>query len=148
MRERVSWTFAQVVFWSCLALGVTVLGVTSLWGGLALLGVGLLVPIWRGWPNIWRMLQGKPPHPTEPGIPDYRLGRAAIIAVGDGSSVSLKRVGVHGFESAVAIRGAGGKVTAEDTEMTAPGTTFAGVGRNQRCPCGSGKRFKKCHGKE
>jgi preprotein translocase subunit SecA len=24
---------------------------------------------------------------------------------------------------------------------------FEGVGRNDPCPCGSGKKFKKCHGK-
>jgi preprotein translocase subunit SecA len=24
---------------------------------------------------------------------------------------------------------------------------FKGVGRNDPCPCGSGKKFKKCHGK-
>jgi uncharacterized protein YecA (UPF0149 family) len=24
---------------------------------------------------------------------------------------------------------------------------FEGVGRNDACPCGSGKKFKKCHGK-
>ena len=24
---------------------------------------------------------------------------------------------------------------------------FAGVGRNDLCPCGSGKRFKNCHGR-
>ena len=29
--------------------------------------------------------------------------------------------------------------SAEDDE-------FAGVGRNQKCPCGSGKKFKQCHG--
>jgi len=23
---------------------------------------------------------------------------------------------------------------------------YAGVGRNDPCPCGSGKKFKKCHG--
>jgi len=23
---------------------------------------------------------------------------------------------------------------------------FAGIGRNDRCPCGSGKKFKQCHG--
>ncbi|MCA0136611.1 SEC-C metal-binding domain-containing protein [Pseudosulfitobacter pseudonitzschiae] len=21
------------------------------------------------------------------------------------------------------------------------------IGRNERCPCGSGKKFKKCHGR-
>jgi preprotein translocase subunit SecA len=27
------------------------------------------------------------------------------------------------------------------------GTKFANIGRNDVCPCGSGKKFKKCHGK-
>ncbi|HEV2014582.1 MAG TPA: SEC-C metal-binding domain-containing protein [Candidatus Dormibacteraeota bacterium] len=27
-----------------------------------------------------------------------------------------------------------------------PSLNFAGVGRNDICPCGSGKRFKNCHG--
>ena len=26
-------------------------------------------------------------------------------------------------------------------------TAFAGVGRNDPCPCGSGKKYKQCHGK-
>jgi len=30
---------------------------------------------------------------------------------------------------------------------TAAALTFAGVGRNEVCPCGSGKKFKHCHGK-
>ena len=29
-----------------------------------------------------------------------------------------------------------------------PGTTVPKVGRNQPCPCGSGKKYKQCHGKE
>jgi len=24
---------------------------------------------------------------------------------------------------------------------------FKGVGRNEPCPCGSGKKYKKCHGR-
>ncbi len=28
------------------------------------------------------------------------------------------------------------------------GTKFANIGRNDVCPCGSGKKFKKCHGKD
>ena len=23
---------------------------------------------------------------------------------------------------------------------------YAGIGRNAKCPCGSGKKFKQCHG--
>ncbi|MDI6911696.1 preprotein translocase subunit SecA [Nocardioides sp.] len=42
----------------------------------------------------------------------------------------------------------------EDGEAEVKGSTatnaddeFAGVGRNDRCPCGSGKKFKQCHGR-
>jgi uncharacterized protein len=34
--------------------------------------------------------------------------------------------------------------TAEDRENLA---WFAGVGRNDLCPCGSGLKFKRCHGR-
>jgi preprotein translocase subunit SecA len=27
-----------------------------------------------------------------------------------------------------------------------PGIDLATIGRNDPCPCGSGKKFKKCHG--
>jgi len=40
--------------------------------------------------------------------------------------------------------------TGEQHTTTADGidlTQFAGVGRNDPCPCGSGKKFKQCHGK-
>ncbi|QZY30030.1 preprotein translocase subunit SecA [Nocardioides coralli] len=44
-----------------------------------------------------------------------------------------------------------GEVGAEDTPAVRSTVTnaddpFAGVGRNDTCPCGSGKKFKKCHG--
>ena len=26
--------------------------------------------------------------------------------------------------------------------------TFKGIGRNDLCPCGSGKKFKQCHGRD
>ncbi len=38
----------------------------------------------------------------------------------------------------------GAKVAEPKTQ--APADQFAGVGRNDPCPCGSGKKFKKCHG--
>ena len=40
--------------------------------------------------------------------------------------------------------------TGEQHTTTADGmdvTRFAGIGRNEPCPCGSGKKFKQCHGK-
>jgi preprotein translocase subunit SecA len=34
-------------------------------------------------------------------------------------------------------------VAAQDAEQRA---TYEGVGRNDPCPCGSGRKFKHCHG--
>jgi len=35
----------------------------------------------------------------------------------------------------------------EDHKVESPGVAQAKIGRNDLCPCGSGKKFKKCHGK-
>ena len=35
---------------------------------------------------------------------------------------------------------------AEPEAAAAPSEAFAGAGRNDPCPCGSGKKYKKCHG--
>ena len=35
-----------------------------------------------------------------------------------------------------------------ETNGTAPRRTGEKVGRNDECPCGSGKKYKKCHGAE
>jgi preprotein translocase subunit SecA len=39
----------------------------------------------------------------------------------------------------------------DDTEVAEPTQTFvrdnAKTGRNDPCPCGSGKKYKQCHGK-
>jgi preprotein translocase subunit SecA len=39
----------------------------------------------------------------------------------------------------------GGEPAAAAISAVAP-NPYAGVGRNDPCPCGSGKKFKKCHG--
>ncbi len=33
-------------------------------------------------------------------------------------------------------------------EVAVPVRSEKSVGRNEPCPCGSGKKYKKCHGKE
>jgi uncharacterized protein len=35
----------------------------------------------------------------------------------------------------------------QHNEVLALGATFAAVGRNDACPCGSGRKFKRCHGR-
>jgi preprotein translocase subunit SecA len=41
----------------------------------------------------------------------------------------------------------GGKSSATAAAGPESAAEFEGVGRNDACPCGSGKKFKKCHGK-
>ena len=43
------------------------------------------------------------------------------------------------------IVGAGKLRSLDPTKAAAP-SAWANVGRNDPCPCGSGKKFKKCHG--
>jgi preprotein translocase subunit SecA len=40
-----------------------------------------------------------------------------------------------------------GSISQEAAPAAAAADVFAGVGRNDPCPCGSGKKFKLCHGK-
>ncbi|HNI32527.1 MAG TPA: SEC-C metal-binding domain-containing protein [Chitinophagales bacterium] len=41
-----------------------------------------------------------------------------------------------------------GAETAETKEKQQPARAEVKIGRNDPCPCGSGKKFKQCHGKE
>ena len=38
------------------------------------------------------------------------------------------------------------RVKSEDRDPADP-STWGKVGRNELCPCGSGKKFKQCHGR-
>ncbi|MDD2745415.1 MAG: SEC-C metal-binding domain-containing protein [Candidatus Gracilibacteria bacterium] len=38
-------------------------------------------------------------------------------------------------------------VRVNNTPATLDPNIFKGIGRNDVCPCGSGKKFKHCHGK-
>jgi preprotein translocase subunit SecA len=40
-----------------------------------------------------------------------------------------------------------GKLKSLDPTRQAKPADWANVGRNDPCPCGSGKKFKKCHGR-
>ena len=65
-----------------------------------------------------------------------------------------------GFASAATAAAAAGEISAEAAASAQPATgavatkqqtvindEWAGTGRNQPCPCGSGKKFKMCHGR-
>jgi len=63
---------------------------------------------------------------------------------GDGAGAARKPVA----KSDPLVVGAGGRARPLSTMAAgSPGPVdFTGVGRNDPCPCGSGKKFKKCHG--
>jgi preprotein translocase subunit SecA len=62
-------------------------------------------------------------------------GSDAILAAGGGTSTAGS-----GFASS------GGVATAPMPQAPKVNSEFENVGRNDLCPCGSGKKFKKCHG--
>jgi preprotein translocase subunit SecA len=54
----------------------------------------------------------------------------------------------HLSYSAPTVDGDAGAEDGQPAQTSAPGQDdeFAGVGRNALCPCGSGRKFKRCHG--
>jgi uncharacterized protein YecA (UPF0149 family) len=80
----------------------------------------------------------------------FLIDRAAIVErlMNDGLSQSQKmlveaeveRLGPKFFETEL------WKATAADAGLL-PGWSKADVGRNESCPCGSGRKFKRCHGR-
>ena len=65
-------------------------------------------------------------------------GSEAIAAAGAGAAVGGSATAV----AAGAIGGGGGSVATKQRVAS----EFDKVGRNDPCPCGSGKKYKKCHG--
>ncbi|HZP73192.1 MAG TPA: preprotein translocase subunit SecA [Gaiellaceae bacterium] len=63
-------------------------------------------------------------------------GADAILAAGGGGGVSTAGAG---FAS-------GGGVATPVAQRPKVNSEYENVGRNDLCPCGSGKKFKKCHG--
>ena len=52
-----------------------------------------------------------------------------------------------GALAATAITAGGGRSVAQAERRSEDPTSWGKVGRNEPCPCGSGKKFKHCHGK-
>ncbi|MBM3413025.1 MAG: preprotein translocase subunit SecA [Bacteroidetes bacterium] len=46
------------------------------------------------------------------------------------------------------VKNAGQDYAANEQDKPAPVTTGPKIGRNDPCPCGSGKKFKQCHGRD
>ena len=57
-----------------------------------------------------------------------------------------ERLRLHGLEPVFQTEDSDGE-EAEDAPVAAPAPAAeTKVGRNDPCPCGSGKKYKKCHG--
>jgi len=96
------------------------------------------------------------PHFTEfsyaepmPYEPEPALAEAAIPAAGrasdEGTRSRARRRGNGYAGGNGAGNGNGGERPAE--RLAAPRAPWAGTPRNAACPCGSGKKFKHCHGR-
>jgi preprotein translocase subunit SecA len=66
-------------------------------------------------------------------------GSDAIAAAGAGAAVAAPA-------AAVAAGTVGGGATSVTTQSQRISSEWDKVGRNDPCPCGSGKKYKKCHG--
>lgn len=95
-----------------------------------------------------------PPMPTERAKLNLRLpadlyAEAASLAEMDGISINaFLTLGVRNW---VAYRKRGMQVQARPApravEAPTPPPVSGKVGRNDPCPCGSGRKFKLCHGR-
>ncbi|WP_218843953.1 preprotein translocase subunit SecA [Naumannella cuiyingiana] len=85
------------------------------------------------------------PDAADDGEPEL-VGAAAEREGAEPGSLRIKGAGRR--RSAPKLRYSAPDADGEATESAdAEADEYAGVGRNQQCPCGSGKKFKLCHGK-
>jgi preprotein translocase subunit SecA len=75
-----------------------------------------------------------------------RLNRA--LQLQHAEAASLAQLSGAGPDGAGAAEQAppGGRAAAQPPQMQRPVRAAPKVGRNSPCPCGSGKKFKNCHG--
>ena len=78
-------------------------------------------------------------------LAEARAREAAATALAAGASASHPGFGRDDAGAAPAFRPASGGVAAAEIDPADP-STWGKVGRNELCPCGSGKKYKHCHG--
>jgi preprotein translocase subunit SecA len=77
-----------------------------------------------------------PPTAKESGPTDEQAAAPSGAAAGNGQKGARNRVAAAGSQSDATPAGNGAPA----------GSVSAKTGRNDPCPCGSGKKYKKCHG--
>jgi preprotein translocase subunit SecA len=83
---------------------------------------------------------GVDPEDTEPA--DAAEERPHIVAKGLGAPSVPKNLAY----SAPTVDGDGGTEVHTEAAVDTAVDEFVGVSRNEACPCGSGRKFKRCHG--
>ncbi|MBI4898641.1 MAG: preprotein translocase subunit SecA [Actinobacteria bacterium] len=82
---------------------------------------------------------------SQTGEPNYGVGASVAAAAAESEGDQLSAVGVQSRSSSTA--GAGGAVGAKQAPAAGYDPDGNPMSRNQPCWCGSGKKFKNCHGK-
>ena len=77
---------------------------------------------------------------------DAPQGRPAVPAVVPPALAAVARRGIQYQHGDEAVTGAGQAGAPTPAAQAAPASTGPKVGRNDPCWCGSGKKFKRCHG--
>ena len=65
---------------------------------------------------------------------------------GEGDEVELETKGLAAPQSPSALQYSGPSESGEVKTSAVSNDAYANIGRNEPCPCGSGSKFKKCHG--
>jgi preprotein translocase subunit SecA len=79
------------------------------------------------------------PEGSSQRAPAPHIHAKGLDAPAPAANLTYSAPSVDGDAEVVRAAGAAAVATAEDDE-------FSDVGRNQQCPCGSGKKYKLCHG--
>ncbi len=141
----------EAVGWVCLlgAIGLLILLRKPEWAQLRPFGRGEGKGNAEGKGKPFALVSARPGARAE--IQDLTLlgsgGSSVGVAANGDAEIDLLRVGIKGFNKGIDAHDAA-KVRATDSQLHGPEP--AGVpkmGRNRKCPCGSGKRYKNCHGK-
>ena len=107
--------------------------------------VDLMADLRSTFTERWLKLQiqvGPPPRPGAPMTSTAPAGRddAPPSAADGGVQAGCRRAHQHDVRPRPPVPGG-----APPPGAPVP-SPYAGVGRNDPCPCGSGKKFKRCHG--
>ncbi len=112
--------------------------------------VGLMHDLRATFAERWLKLQievGPPPDRPSPRAPGRTItGPAGGLPARRATPMVATKAAADGLVSAEPAAARVGAAVGAAVPAVPAVNPYAGVGRNDPCPCGSGKKFKKCHG--